>query len=198
MARDPRPMVRPGAWRTVEGQTATWTFTAARLETTREGAGCCPPCPCSPDGTCAPCVACLEEPDCRVVTRGVDVTVTFTVVGRRLLKEDVNVRRVSATLARAGRALGVRLERVSPTSAPFAKALQRHRARLEACGKRADGAAGRLSFDVGFDADGRVSKVERDDARAPEAVVTCLETTLRQVRGPPGDAGQVHVLFAPQ
>jgi hypothetical protein len=164
MAREPEPMVRQTVWRTVKDQTTTWTFTAARLESTREGTGCCPPCPCSPDGNCAPCVACLEETDCRTVTHGVHLTVTFAVAGRKLVKEEVRVQRVSMSFQRGGGARGLKLERVEPTDAPFAKALQRQRARLEAGGKRADGASGRLGFDVRFEADGRVSKVVRDDA----------------------------------
>lgn len=198
IARQPEPMVQQGSWRAVKGQTTTWTFTARRLESSREGAGCCPPCPCSPDGNCAPCVACIEETDCRTVTRGVHVTVTFAVAGRKLVKEDLRVQRVSASLQLGRNARGLKLERVEPSSAPFAKALQKHRARLEACGKRADGPSGRLGFDVRFDAEGRVTKVERDDARVPEALLKCLEAGLRVVRGPPGDAGQVHVLFAIQ
>lgn len=132
------------------------------------------------------------------MTHGVHLTVTFAVAGRKLVKEEVRVQRVSMSFQRGGGARGLKLERVEPTDAPFAKALQRQRARLEACGKRADGASGRLGFDVRFEADGRVSKVVRDDARVPEAVLKCLETALRQVRGPPGDAGQAHVLFALQ
>ncbi len=196
LEREPAPVMRQGTWRTVTGQTATWTFTAARVTASREGTGCCPPCPCSPDGNCAPCVACVQETDCRVVTRGVHVTVTFTVVGRRLTKEDLRVQRVSASFERGGSARGLRLERVEPSSSTFAKVLQKHRARLEACGKRAEGTSGRFGFDVRFDANGRVTRVERDDASTPEAVLQCLEAALRLVRAPPGDAGQAHVLFA--
>lgn len=97
-----RPDVLEGTWRTVKGATTTWHFTAARYSVSREGSGCCPPCPCSSNGVCAPCVACRDEKTCITVTRGVHLESTFTVVGRRLLKERVEVRRVSITSSRNG------------------------------------------------------------------------------------------------
>lgn len=99
---DEAPDVFQGAWRTVKGTTTTWHFTAARYSTSRKGSGCCPPCPCSSDGVCAPCVACRDEASCVTATLGVHLETTFTVVGRRLLKERVEVRRVSITSSRNG------------------------------------------------------------------------------------------------
>lgn len=99
---DEGPDVLQGAWRTVKGSATTWHFTAARYVSSREGPGCCPPCPCSSDGVCAPCVACRDEKSCVTTIRGVHLETSFTVVGRRLVTERVEVRRVSSSSRRDG------------------------------------------------------------------------------------------------
>lgn len=195
----PDDVVPQGAWRTSQGHTTTWHFAAARYHASREGAGCCPPCPCSPDGrTCAPCVACVEEGDCRLVTRGVHLEATFTVVGRRLVKEHLQVHHVAKSVQRGRPGPGLRLERVSPADSPFARAVQQQRARLEACQPSPGGPSGRVVFALRFDAAGRVASVSAEDARGPAPLVKCLEARLSGVRGPAADGGLVHVHFTLQ
>jgi hypothetical protein len=74
--------------------TSTWTLTSNALTFERSGPGCCPPCPCAPNGACAPCVVCVERGECRSSVRGVQLVMTFTVEGRSLTREESVVQTV--------------------------------------------------------------------------------------------------------
>lgn len=105
------------------GETTTWVFTTNKISTFEQGTDCCPRC----YGDCARCMA----RNCRTVTTGSQLVVTFTTEGRVLLREDAVFQTIEEPDPPGTRRLGFRVE--GRATEPLLKVLNRHRRRLSQC-----------------------------------------------------------------
>lgn len=177
--------------RRVEGETTRWVLTTNALTGAQEGSDCCAPCPCSPNGDCAPCAACLSH-DCRFVVSGRQLVVTFEVVGQVLRREEVLLQTVVPPPAPPPRRFTVRAENDEGLLAPMLRSRQ---AAFAVCGRQGEPRAPFI-VDAVLDVTGRLSELSPKGSENP--LEACLLRVLRSMVAPrPIEPLKVTLFFEP-
>jgi hypothetical protein len=177
--------------------TVTWTLTSNALTFSRQGPGCCPPCPCGPSG-CAPCAVCVERGDCRSAMKGQQLIVAFTIEGRSLVREEARVQRVAweepTPLPTTPPRLVVNLLGDVGDPEPLLRAFRARQAAFNACAAKSV-PEGAFEVEARLGPGGRFTDVKA--AIAPEPGVTCVEQVLRGlvVRPAPSETTPVTIRF---